>query len=269
VNQPIRPVLHQYGPDPAQFGELWLPGVTPAATVVIVHGGFWRARYDVSLGRPLAGDLARRGYAVWNLEYRRVSAGGGWPATFEDIAAGIDLLAELPVGTTRVAVIGHSAGGHLAAWAAGRAGLPPGAPGAQPLVAVTAVICQAGVLALADCAREGVGGTAALDLMGGRPQDLPDRYRLADPMAAVPVEAAVLCLHSRADDAVPFAYSERYVAAAARAGGRARVHETQGDHFTLIDPHSADWQVAAGALPGLLGLPDEDLTPGGREGTGR
>jgi hypothetical protein len=103
---------------------------------------------------------------------------------------------------------------------------------------VTAVICQAGVLALADCAREGVGGTAALDLMGGRPQDLPQRYRLADPMTAVPVEASVLCLHSRADDAVPFAYSERYVAAAARAGGRARLRETNGDHFTLIDPHS-------------------------------
>jgi acetyl esterase/lipase len=276
----MRPVLHQYGPAAAQFGELWLPSVPSTATVVIVHGGFWRARYDLSLGRPLAADLMRRGYAVWNLEYRRVGAGGGWPATFEDIAAGIDLLAELPVDTTRVAAIGHSAGGHLAAWAAGRAGLPFGAPGARPLVAVTAVISQAGVLALADCAREGVGGTAALDLMGGRPQDLPERYRLADPMTAVPVEAAVLCLHSRADDAVPFAYSERYVAATARAGGRARLHQTDGDHFTLIDPHSADWRMAADALPGLLGLPGghlgagggeagEDLIPGGREGIDR
>ena len=121
---------------------------------------------------------------------------------------------------------------------------------------------------------------AALDLMGGRPQDLPQRYRLADPMTAVPVEAAVLCLHSRADDAVPFAYSERYVAAAAQAGGRARLHETNGDHFTLIDPGSADWRVAADALPALLGLPDghlgagggeagDDLMPGGREDTDR
>jgi acetyl esterase/lipase len=280
MNQPPRPVVREYGPDRAQFGELWLPSVTPAATVVIVHGGFWRARYDLSLSRPLAADLAQRGYAVWNLEYRRVGAAGGWPATFEDIAAGIDLLAELPVATARVAAIGHSAGGHLAAWAAGRAGLPPGAPGAQPLVAVSAVISQAGVLALADCAREGVGGTAALDLMGGRPQDLPQRYRLADPMTAVPVKAAVLCLHSRADDAVPFAYSERYVAAATQAGGRARLHETDGDHFTLIDPHSADWRMAADALPGLLGLPGAHLGPGrgqasedlprdGGQGTGR
>jgi len=261
VNEPMRPVLRRYGPDPAQFGELWLPGGTSAATVVIVHGGFWRARYNLSLGRPLAADLVRRGYAVWNLEYRRAGAAGGWPTTFEDIAAGIDLLADLPVSTTHVAAIGHSAGGHLAAWAAGRAGLPPGAPGARPLIAVTAVVSQAGVLALADCAREGVGGTAALDLMGGRPQDLPERYRLADPMTAAPVEAAVLCLHSRADDAVPFAYSERYVAAAARAGGKARLHETGGDHFTLIDPHSPDWRVAADALPGLLGLPGQANAP--------
>lgn len=126
----MRPVVSYYGPDPAQFGELWLPGTAPGETVVLVHGGFWRARYDLSLGRPLAADLVRRGYAVWNLEYRRAGAGGGWPATFEDIAAGIDHLADLPVGTSRVVAIGHSAGGHLAAWAAGRAGLPPGAPGA-------------------------------------------------------------------------------------------------------------------------------------------
>jgi acetyl esterase/lipase len=248
--------LIHYGADPAQYGELWLPAGTragsPAGTVVIVHGGFWRARYDLSLGRPLAADLSRRGYAVWNLEYRRAGAGGGWPATFDDVAAGFDLLAKLPVGTSRVAAIGHSAGGHLAAWAAGRPGLPPGAPGASPRVTPAAVISQAGVLALADCAREGVGGTAARDLMGGGPRDLPGRCRLADPIAAAPVDAAVLCLHSRRDDEVPFSYSERYVETATRAGGRAVLRETGGDHYTLIDPGTADWQAAVEALPALL-----------------
>lgn len=248
--------LIHYGNDPAQFGELWRPAgspsVPPAATVVIVHGGFWRARYDLSLGRPLAADLSRRGYAAWNLEYRRAGAGGGWPATFEDVAAGFDLLAELPVDTSRVAAVGHSAGGHLAAWAAGRRKLPAGVPGASPRVTPAAVIAQAGVLALANCAREGVGGTAALDLMGGGPLDLPERYRLADPIAAVPVEAAVLCLHSRRDDEVPFAYSERYVEAATRAGGTAALRETGGDHYTLIDPGTADWRAAVEALPALL-----------------
>jgi acetyl esterase/lipase len=231
---------------------LWLPEGVAAGTVVVIHGGFWRAGYDLSLGRPLAADLAARGYAAWNLEYRRALAGGGWPGTFEDVAAGIDALAGLPADASRVVAVGHSAGGHLAAWAAGRPKLPAGAPGARPAVAVTGVIAQAGVLALADCAREQVGGAAALDLMGGGPGELPGQYRLADPIAAVPVPAPVLCLHSRADDEVPFSYSERYVAAATAAGGDARLEETSGDHYTLIDPASADWAAAVAALRALL-----------------
>ncbi|MGH3245006.1 MAG: alpha/beta hydrolase family protein, partial [Trebonia sp.] len=114
------------------------------------------------------------------------------------------------------------------------------------------VVSQAGVLALADCARERVGGTAALDLMGGGPDELPAQYRLADPVAAVPIPAPVVCLHSRADANVPYSYSERYVAAATAAGGRAALTETHGDHFTLIDPASADWAAAIAALPALL-----------------
>jgi acetyl esterase/lipase len=247
------PAIHRYGTDPAQFGELWLPDGPTAGTVVVIHGGFWRARRDLSLGRPLAADLAARGFAAWNLEYRRALAGGGWPATFEDVAAGIDLLATLPVDSSRVVGVGHSAGGHLAAWAAGRARLPRGAPGGDPAVAVTGVVSQAGVLALADCAREQVGGTAALDLMGGGPDELPEEYRLADPIAAVPLPVPVLCLHSRRDANVPYSYSERYVAAATEAGGRATLTETHGDHFTLIDPASADWAAVIAALPALLG----------------
>ncbi|HEX6448939.1 MAG TPA: alpha/beta hydrolase fold domain-containing protein [Trebonia sp.] len=250
----MQPSVHDYGPDPSQFGELWLPDGPAAGTVVIIHGGFWRARYDLSLGQPLAMDLAARGYAVWNLEYRRSFARGGWPATFLDVAAGIDHLSSLPVDTSRVVAIGHSAGGHLAVWAAGRDKLPPGAiPGSvPPRVTLRGVVSQAGVLALADCAREGVGGTAALDLMGGGPDKLPEDYRLADPMAAVPLDVPVLCLHSRADDAVPFSYSERYVAAAVAGGGNAVLREMRGDHFTLIDRASPGWAAAVDALPGLL-----------------
>src|ERR1700760_1040638 len=247
-----QPAVYRYGDDPAQFGELSQPDGDPLGTVVIIHGGFWRARYALSLGRPLAADLAARGYTPWNLEYRRVGAGGGWPATFADVAAGIDLLATLPADSSRVVAVGHTAGGHLAAWSAGRGKLPPGSPGAGPVVAVTGVIAQAGVLALADCAREGGGGTAASDLRGGGPDELPQEYRLADPIAAVPVPAPVVCLHSRADQAVPYSYSERYVAAATAAGGDARLVELPGDHFTLIDPASADWAAAVAALPGLL-----------------
>src|SRR6201999_3609366 len=100
----------------------------------------------LSLGRPLAADLAARGYTALNLEYRRGGDGGGWPQTFADVAAGIDLLATLPADTSRIVAVGHSAGGHLATWAAGRAGLPAGAPGAPGpgFTPVTAVVAQAG-----------------------------------------------------------------------------------------------------------------------------
>jgi acetyl esterase/lipase len=232
-----------YGPDPAQFGELYLPtGDRRPGTVVVIHGGFWRARYGCSLGRPLAADLAARGYVAWNLEYRRVGAGGGWPHTLDDVAAGIDRLADLDVDTTRVVAVGHSAGGHLAVWAAGRA---------APLVPITGVVAQAGVLDLVTAATTGVGHTAVLDLLGGRPDEVAGRYAAADPLGQVPAPARVVCLHSAADDEVPIAQSRAYVAAASAAGGDAVLIETAGDHYTMIDPTTPDWALALEAVADL------------------
>ena len=118
----------------------------------MIHGGFWRARYGRKLMHPVCRDLASRGWAAWNLEYRRLGrlSGGGWPTTFDDVAAGVDHLAELaaPLDLSRIVAIGHSAGGHLAAWAAARPRLPGCAPGAAPRVPVTAVVSQAGVVDL-------------------------------------------------------------------------------------------------------------------------
>jgi acetyl esterase/lipase len=243
---------HRYGSDPSQFGELYRPDGESRGTAVVIHGGFWRARYDLSLGRPLADDLVARGYTVWNLEYRRVGTGGGWPGTFDDVAAGIDHLDELGVDTSRVVTIGHSAGGHLATWAAGRANLPDDAPGASPRVVVTAVVSQAGVLDLVGCAEHGVGGQAAPDLMGAMPSELPEHYRLADPLSAVPLAVPVLCVHAPADDNVPFSQSVDYVNAARQAGAVARLEAVAGDHFTVIDRTSAAWRVVVDALPELL-----------------
>lgn len=251
---PSAPLRSPYGTDASQFGELYRPsGTSRPGVVVVLHGGFWRAQYDLSLGRPLAADLARRGYTAWNLEYRRVGIGGGWTGTFDDVAAGIDHLATLDVDTSRVVTVGHSAGGHLAVWSAGRGGLPAGAPGSSPRVPVTAAVSQAGVLALAVAAREAVGGSAVPDLMGGLPDRVPDRYAVGDPVGQVPLSTPVLCVHSHADEIVPFDQSERYVAAATGAGARARLVETQGDHFTLIDPASPDWAAVVDALPDLMG----------------
>ncbi|MDQ6851332.1 MAG: S9 family peptidase [Actinomycetota bacterium] len=253
ARSPTAPVRHSYGGNPSQFGELSRPEGRPkAGTVVIIHGGFWRAQYDLSLGRPLAADLVKRGYVTWNLEYRRVGNGGGWTGTFDDVAAGIDKLAHLGVDTTHVVAIGHSAGGQLAVWAGARPKLPVGTPGAQPKVKVTAAVSQAGVLDLATAARTGVGGTAEADLLGGSPDEVPYRYRLTDPIELLPILTPVLCVHSRADANVPFAQSTAYVAAAKTLGSEATLKAVDGDHFTLIDPSSKAWTVVLDALPRLL-----------------
>ena len=238
-----------YGPHPDQFGELHLPATDdPAATVVVIHGGFWRARYTADLGTALAADLAARGYAAWNLEYRRIGSGGGWPATFDDVAAGVDALAGLPVPTDSVVSLGHSAGGHLAVWTAGRPGLPDDAPGAAPAVPVTAAIAQAGVLDLTGGYHAGIGGGMVAELMGASPDDDPARYQSADPMKQIPLAVPVVCLHSPTDQDVPFSHSARYVAAAERAGAVAQLVPTPGDHYSLIDAGTPAWQLTVDAL---------------------
>ena len=244
---------HLYGGDASQFGDLYRPGgAGRPGVVVVIHGGFWLAQYDLTLGAPLAADLVERGYTVLNLEYRRIGDGGGWPSTLMDVADGIDLLASIDVDTSRVVVIGHSAGGQLAAWAAGRARLAAGAPGSAPKVIVTAVVSQAGVLDLATAARQGVGGSAVPDFVGGLPDQVPQRYAIADPIAQVPLLAPTLCVHSQSDQNVPFAQSSAYVAAAKSAGANATLVEVPGDHFALIDPKSVAWKTVVDALPRLL-----------------
>jgi acetyl esterase/lipase len=247
-----------YGPEPDQYAELRHPDGDPLGVAVVIHGGFWRAAYDASLGRDLAQDLAQRGWATYNIEYRRVGAGGGWPTTLQDVADAIDLLSDLHLDLTRVVAIGHSAGGHLATWAAGRARLPTTAPGSSPRVSLTGVVAQAGVLDLRTGAAQAVGGTAIPDLLGGGPAKVPERYDWADPIAAVPLEAPVVCIHSRADDSVPFAQSEAYVAAARRRGGAAELVEFEGDHMAHVDPGSTAWAAVVAALP--------QFSDGGRDG---
>ena len=212
-----------------------------AGTIVIIHGGFWRARYTLDLGRPLAADLVEHGFACWNIEYRRLGDGGGWPATFDDVMAAIDHLAELDVDASAVVAIGHSAGGHLAVWAAGRRGRIP----------ITGAVSQAGVLDLAAAVRDRLGNGAAVDLLGS-PDEFPDRYAATDPLRAVPLPVPVLCVHAPADDEVPYAQSEAYVAAATAAGGSAELYKVPGDHYALIDPTTEAWSAVRDALPALL-----------------
>ncbi|WP_029429992.1 S9 family peptidase [Blastococcus sp. URHD0036] len=235
-----------YGPHPDQFLELTLPaGEDRAPVVVVLHGGFWRAAYGIDLARPLAADLAAAGFAAVAVEYRRVGAGGGWPATVEDVAAALDALPGLDevarLDLDDVTVVGHSAGGHLAAWAAGRALLPAGAPGAGPRVRVAAAVLQAGVLDLARADEQGLGRGAVREFLGGPPA--PDVLALASPVALLPTGAAVLCVHGTGDDVVPPEQSERYAQAAGRAGDAVEVRLVPGDHMAMIDPAGPAWAL--------------------------
>jgi acetyl esterase/lipase len=250
---------HRYGADRSQLGDLHLPpGAGPHPVIVAIHGGSWRKQYGRAVMRAVAAALVRRGFAVWNIEYRRVGAGGGWPQTFEDVAAAIDVLDGLhpSLDLDRVELLGHSAGGHLALWAAGRERLAPGAPGAfaspgaDPRVPIRRVISLAGVCDLSGAYREWNGG-AVRALIGGSPDDLPERYDVADPLRQAPLAMPALLVHGVRDETVSVRLSRDYAAAARAAGGAVELVEIAGPagaHRAFIEPHGAAWEPVWRAL---------------------
>lgn len=221
-------------------------GIGPYPVVVVVHGGFWRARYDRSLMTDLCLDLAEHGVAVWNVEYRRVGSGGGWPQTFLDVAAATDLLAsiDMPLDLDRVAAVGHSAGGQLAFWIAARPTLAPGTPGANPRLRVRAAVSQAGVLDLRLAARIAPSDEPTLALLG-TPDTNPEAYDLASPRERVPLGIRQLVLHGDLDDTVAMDIAQSYVEAARAAGDSCELRILPGTgHFEHIDKGSDAWRIA-------------------------
>lgn len=244
---PVTRSTHSYGSHPSQLGELFVPsGTGPHPVCVVVHGGYWRAQYDRSLMTGLCDDLAAHGVAAWNLEYRRVGAGGGWPDTFLDVAAGVDLLAELdaPLDLSRLLAVGHSAGGQLAFWAAARPTLPAEAPGAAPRVALHAAVSQAGVLDLTLAAGLMPSSRPTRALLGD-PNRNYDRYVLASPRERLPLGLPQLLLHGDRDDIVSIRIATSYAAAAHQAGDPCElVVLTNTGHFEHIDAGNEAWHVA-------------------------
>ncbi|GAB3198930.1 alpha/beta hydrolase [Nocardioides hungaricus] len=215
---------HTYGDHPDQYAELTLPEGDPRGVAVLVHGGFWRPQYGIEYAQPLVPSLVAKGWATWAIEYRR---GTGAADTLADVRAAIDAL---PVAADTVAGIGHSAGGHLATWAAAGGGL-------------THVISQAGVLDLRAAYEENLGGGAVERFLGHPPGPADDNV---DPIRMLPLDVPVWCVHGRDDDIVPIGQSRAYVAA-----GDAELVVVDGDHFTVIDPESNAWARILAILDGI------------------
>jgi len=234
-----------YGTAPQQFGMLTLPdGRGPHPVVVFIHGGFWRNVWDLSLAEPQVDDVVAAGFAAWNIEYRRVGDdGGGRPGTLADVASAVDHLAAIghdhALDLDRVAVVGHSAGGHLALWVGQRT---------DPSVVPRLVVGQAPVSDLSAAARSRMGDGAVLDMMGGGPDELPDAYESADPARLLPTAVPQLIVHGDRDTDVPIEASRAYAALA----GVELMEFDGADHFDMIDPVHDSWSVVKRRISLLL-----------------
>ncbi len=185
---------------------------------VLVHGGFWRARYGLELEHALAADLVARGWTVWNVEYRRLGDGGGWPATYDDVRAAISAL---PVDADRVVAIGHSAGGQLAVRAAAD-------------VPLAGVVSQAGALDLYELWRRATSDGVVEQFLGGSPESVPDVFAAATPH---PPDVPLLLVHGALDEDVPVSVSRDF-----GGGGEVVVIEDEG-HMEHLDPTSRCWRA--------------------------
>lgn len=256
-----------YGPETLQFGELHLPGRAEQHPVaVVIHGGFWHTPYDYTLMTGLADDLAARGIAAWNIEYRRIGdKEGGWPNTLLDTASAADFVRDIAplyqLDLQRVVTLGHSAGGHLALWLAARQRIPEGNVLAYDStegnkgehLAISGSISLAGVSDLVMGWQREIGSRAVEKLIGGSPESIPERYAEASPAELLPLGVPQVLIHGTADDRVPFDMSETYLAKALAAGDDVQLIELPGvDHFALIDPTSEAWTKTVYALEELL-----------------
>ena len=237
----------RYGTDPNQFGDLRLPkGKGPFPIVVNIHGGYWRAKYDLAHAGHLCAALTAKGVATWNLEYRRVgNEGGGWPGTFEDIGNGYRFISQIAnrhnLDTGRMVVVGHSAGGQLALCLAGH----------QP--SVKRVVSLAGVVDLQRAWELHLSNNAVVEFLGGNPSDVPEHYHEADPIR-LKITATQWLIHGSVDDTVPAYLSRSYAEQKKQRGEDVHYLEVStAGHFDLIDPRSVAWPKVENTILRVLG----------------
>ncbi|MGT2426540.1 alpha/beta hydrolase family protein [Amnibacterium kyonggiense] len=240
----------EYGDGPMQYGVLRTAPGGAVGTVVLIHGGFWRGTPDYFDGpTPLAEALVERGWHVWQLEYRQLPNGGGWPQTLDDVAAGVEALGRIAdsrgLELGPVVTVGHSAGGHLAVWALARP---------DAVLPLAGAISLAGVLNLRLGDEEGIGRGAVTDFLGGRAAEHPDRYAAADPVARIDPARPVRIVHGDRDDVVPMNQSDTYVAAAREAGQDVALTVVEGDHMVVIDPAHPAFPALVAALEEIRAL---------------
>ena len=255
-----------YGQHPLQFGDLRLPSSAAGSrvpVVVFIHGGWWKAAYTLEYGGHLCEALRSVGVATWSLEYRRVGdEGGGYPGTFQDVAAGFDFLLDLSksfaLDLDRVVVVGHSAGGMLAFWLAGRARISPLSLLYRPLHAtpIRAVVSLAGALDLRltiDLAgEEGFAHIRdeVVNLMGGTPEQIPERYLAANPGDLLPLGVPQILIQGSADDQIPRELPLLWAERVRRYEGDDVSVDLilDADHLDIVDPLSEVWPRVQAAI---------------------
>lgn len=254
----VHRIREAYGPNDRQFGDWFLPGGESAPLVILIHGGYWRPVYRLDIEEPSAYALAEAGFAVWSIEYRTYES--GWPVTFEDVATGVEYgvqrAPDRGVDATRKALCGHSAGGALAQWVTSRRQLPPDAPGANPeATTFDLVVLSAPVACLTLASTDHLGMGAVDTLMGGRPEDVPERYAVSDPAHLTPDPGRRLILHGDADVDVLMTQSECIRDHLVDHGVDVELIVLPGDdHYRILDPMSEVSLLRQQALADALAL---------------
>ena len=247
-----------YGAGSEQFGDLYLPpqpGLHPV--VIMIHGGCWRALYGLEYLGQLCDAFRNEGLAVWNMEYRRLGNGGGWPTTFEDVAAGTDFLRSIAcrfsLDLSRVVTVGHSAGGHLALWLAGRHKLPETSQLFSAVaLPVRGVVSLAGIPDLVEGVKRNICNGACQELVAGMPEEVPHRYRQASPIALLPFGLPQWHLIGLFDQYVPVDYVQQYVAVAEQHDEVNLELLPDVGHYELIVPAGSAWSAVRHAVLELL-----------------